>query len=287
MRSWLKLPALRFGKRPAVYPPKLGLALGGGFARGIAHIGVLQVLEEEGIPVDLIAGTSSGSVIAAAYASGCSAQELADVASKLRMRDVGRWTISKLGLASNARMEVFLRRMLHCATFEEMRIPLLIPATDLVSGDLVVFRSGSVIDAIRASCAYPLMYQPVKVGGRYYLDGGLVCAVPAEPLREAGATKVISVEMTPHWMSDSPRNMLEVLSQAVSISIMRSAPLWRSASDVLIQPQIEGVSHDAFHRHADLIDAGRKAAERVLPRIRAWLEAPRKLEPVPESAAIS
>jgi NTE family protein len=287
MRSWLKLPALRFGKRPSGFPPKLGLALGGGFARGIAHIGVLQVLEEEGIPVDLIAGTSSGSVIAAAFASGCSAKELAEIASKLRMKDVGRWTISKLGLNSNARMEVFLRRLLHCATFEEMRIPLLIPATDLVSGEVTVFKSGCVIDAIRASCAYPLMYQPVRIDGRYYMDGGLVCAVPAEPLREAGATKIISVELTPHWMTNEPRNMFEVLEQSVSIAIMRAAPLWRAMSDVLVQPQINGIAHDAFHRHLELIEAGRKATQRVLPRIRAWLEKPPKLEPVAESVVVS
>jgi NTE family protein len=131
------------------------------------------------------------------------------------------------------------------------------------------------------------MYQPVKVAGRFYLDGGLVAAVPAQPLRDAGATKIISVELSPHWMTAEPRNMLEVLEQAVSISIMRAAPLWRSQSDALIQPQINGISHDAFHRHADLIEAGRKAAKHVLPRIRAWLDAPGKLETVPETAVLS
>lgn len=265
MRGWLRnwTPS----KRAAV-PQCVGLALGGGFARGIAHIGVLEVLDQHGIPIDMIAGTSSGSLVAAAYASGLAPQQIAAAAGRLRLRDVGRWTLSRLGLASNLRMEVYLRRLLSCTEFEKMRIPLLIPATDLYTGEVEVFRSGSVFDAIRASCAYPLMYQPVRINGHYYVDGGLVCVVPAEPLRRAGADFIISVELGGHWSGAVPHNMLEVLGQSFSIAVMAHSARWRHISDVLLQPAVDGIAHDAFDRSEQIIEAGRAAALRALPEIK-------------------
>jgi NTE family protein len=170
-------------------PPKIGVALGGGFARGLAHIGVLKVLEEENIPVDFIAGTSVGSVIGAAYASGISAKELEEIAALVRFKDFSRWTFSRFGLFSNDKMAVFLRKVLRCRTFEELRIPLAIAATDIVTGEPAVFTSGDLIDPVRASCAYPGMFQPVKIGDRLLVDGLLGHSVPAMPLRDMGADR--------------------------------------------------------------------------------------------------
>jgi len=267
MRTWRQLFT---GRERASQMPRIGLALGGGFARGIANIGVLEVLEEERIPIHLIAGTSSGSIIAAAYASGVSTQELTEAASRLRLRHVGRWSPSLLGFASNLRMEGFLRGLLRATDFAAMRIPLLIPATDFASGAVKIFHEGSVLEAVRASCAYPLVYQPVQLGEHYYLDGGLVCAVPARPLRAAGATRVIGVELLSHWQSGPPHNFMQVLGQAFSVAIMQGAETWRSSTDVLLQPNLEGIAYDAFDRYHDLIRLGRAAAQLALPQLRPW-----------------
>lgn len=161
---------------PQPQMPRIGLALGGGFARGLAHVGILKVLEEEQIPVDIIAGTSVGSVIAAAYASGMSPKELEEIAALVRFKDFSRWTFSRFGLFSNDKMSVFLKKMLRVKTFEELRIPLAIAATDIITGDAVVFTTGGLVDPVRASCAYPGMFQPVQIGERVLVDGLLAHA---------------------------------------------------------------------------------------------------------------
>src|SRR5580698_11202723 len=143
----------------------IGLALGGGFARGIAHVGVLKVLEEEDIPVRCIAGTSVGALIGAAYCSGISAAELEQVAARVRFKHIASWTLSRYGFASNSRMIGFLNHLLKVETFEELRIPLAVTATDFSTGEGVVFHSGPLIDPVRASCAYPGMFLPVKIRG--------------------------------------------------------------------------------------------------------------------------
>lgn len=259
VRSWLG--ARRRGP--------LGLALGGGFARGIAHIGVLQVFEEHGVRVDRIAGTSAGSVIAAAYASGVTPLELARAAAQTRMRDMGQWTLSRMGLASNARLEIYLRKLLRATDFGRMRIPLQVVATNLRTGEPAIFNSGSVLAAIRASCAYPLMYQPVRIGEDWFVDGGLVCDVPVAPLRTAGAARVIAVELGSQLPEAPPGNMLEVLGTALAIAVLRHADEWRALADVLVQPKVRMFAHDAFDRATELIAAGRAAAEAALPQILA------------------
>jgi len=153
--------------------PAIGLALGGGFARGIAHIGVLRVLEEAGIPIRAVTGTSVGALIGAAYCSGLSCAELDAVAHAVRFTTFARWTISRFGFASNDRMVAFLDRTLKVKTFEELRIPLGVAATDFNTGEGVVFHSGAITDAVRASCAYPGMFLPVEIRGRYLIDGML------------------------------------------------------------------------------------------------------------------
>ncbi len=153
--------------------PAIGVALGGGFARGIAHIGVLKVLEKEGIPVRMIAGTSVGAIMGAAYCSGLTIAELEDIAHQVRFATFARWTLSRYGFANNDRMATFLKRTLKVQTFEELRIPLGVTATDFNTGKGTVFTSGSIIDPVRASCAYPGMFLPVEIRGRFLVDGML------------------------------------------------------------------------------------------------------------------
>ncbi len=261
---------------PAAAPlPSVGLALGGGFARGLAHIGVLKVFEEEGIPVNFIAGTSVGSVIGAAYCSGISAKELEEIAVLVRFKDFARWTLSRFGLASNDRMANFLGKMLKCRTFEELKIPLAIAATDFATGEGVVFRSGPLVDAVRASCAYPGMFAPVEISGRLMVDGLLAHAVPTVPLRDMGAQRVVAVYLSAHWVNlDGPRHIFDVIGQCFSIAQAKMCGLWEAAADVVLQPDVRGFSYDGFERAPELIRVGEVAARSALPTIKQWLVQP-------------
>ncbi|MGC2742442.1 MAG: patatin-like phospholipase family protein [Candidatus Angelobacter sp.] len=274
---------------PLVQPPripKIGIALGGGFARGLAHIGILKVLEEENIPVDFIAGTSVGSVIGAAYASGISAKELEEVAALVRFKDFSRWTFSRFGLFSNDKMSIFLHKILRCKTFEELKIPLAIAATDIITGDAVVFTKGDLVDPVRASCAYPGMFQPVRIGGQLLVDGLLAHSVPAAPLRDMGAERVISVHLAAHWLKPGgPRHVFDVIGQCFSIAQERMCGPWKAASDIVLQPEIGEFAYDDFVRAPDLIRCGEAAARAAMPEIRAWMPAPAAITaPAPQPA---
>jgi NTE family protein len=252
--------------------PKIGIALGGGFARGLAHIGVLKILEEEGISIDFIAGTSVGALIGAAYASGISIKELEEVASLVRFKDFSRWTFSRFGLFSNDKMTVFLRKILRCKTFEELKIPLAIAATDIITGEAAIFTKGDLVDPVRASCAYPGMFQPVKIDGRLLVDGLLAHSVPAMPLRDMGAERVISVSLSAHWVKPGgPRHVFDVIGQCFSIAQERMCGPWKAASDIILEPEIGEFAYDDFVRAPDLIRCGEAAARAAMPQIRAWM----------------
>jgi NTE family protein len=256
--------------------PSIGLALGGGFARGLAHIGVLKVLEEEGIPINFIAGTSVGSVIGAAYCSGISAKELEEIAALVRFKDFARWTLSRYGIASNDRIARFLGKMLKCRTFEDLKTPLAVAATDFTTGEGVVFRSGPLVEAVRASCAYPGMFQPVNIGGRLLVDGMLAHSVPTLPLREMGAERVIAVYLSAHWVNlEGPRHLFDVIGQCFSIAQQKMCGVWEAAADVTLQPDVRGFSYDGFDRAPELVRAGEMATRAALPVIKQWLARPR------------
>ncbi len=265
----------RKGAVPEARVPTIGVALGGGFARGMAHIGVLKVLEQEGIPVRIIAGTSVGALIGACYCSGLSIEELEKVARSVRFTTFARWTVSRYGFASNDRMMQFLNRTLKVKTFEELRIPLGITATDFNSGEGVVFHSGSMVDPIRASCAYPGMFLPVNIRGRWLVDGMLSHPVPTSPLHEMGADRVIAVHLRGQWTKDgAPRHLFDVIGQSFAIAQDQMSHLWRGAADVIVEPDVAGFAYDDFKRAGELITAGEIATKKVLPEIRKWLEAP-------------
>ena len=278
--------------------PAIGLALGGGFARGIAHIGVLKVLEEENIPIKFVAGTSVGALIGAAYCSGLSPAELESVAFRVRFRSFARWTLSRYGFASNQRMIGFLSSILKVKTFEELRIPLAVTATDFSTGAGVVFRSGPLIEPVRASCTYPGMFLPVKFDGRLLIDGMLAYAVPTIPLRKMGATRVLAVHLKGNWVNgEGPRHLFDVIGQCFSIAQEMNSSVWRAAADLVIEPDLNGYGYDDFEHAAALIRAGEIAARAALPEIRKWLQAekahptearkPRTTRQVPAPAMLS
>jgi len=249
--------------------PKVGVALGGGFARGIAHIGVLRVLEQHEIPIDYIAGTSVGALIAATYASGTPLDMMQIHARETTFRDFGRWTLSRMGMASNDRIENFLHKFTMVNTFGEMKKPLTIVATDIMSGESVYFTSGEIAPALRASCAYPGLFLPVQYHGRTLVDGFLTETVPSPAVRKMGAQVVIGVHLEPGLLDGRPRNTIEVISRSFSIIQLAATQPWRAATDILIEPNVHHVLWDQFSRAPELVAAGEAAARDALPQIKA------------------
>jgi NTE family protein len=252
--------------------PRIGLALGGGFARGLAHVGVLKVLEEEKIPIDFIAGTSVGALIGALYCSGVPVKEMEAMADQVRFRDFARWTVSRYGFASNDRMTALLDKLLKVKTFERLRIPLAVTATDFLTGEAAVFRSGPLIDPVRASCAYPGMFLPVEIKGRLFVDGLLAHAVPTTPAKNAGCDRVIGVYLRSNLMDGlpGPRHVFDVVGQCFSIAQARMSEIWQKDADLMLEPDVTGFAYDCFDHSAELVKIGEKAARAAMPRIREW-----------------
>ena len=254
----------------------LGVALGGGFARGMAHIGALKVLEEENIPVDYVAGTSVGAIIGAAYCGGMTAAELAEMARTLRFSDFARWTLSRYGFCSSDRMVRFFERTLKKHTFEDLAIPLAITATEFRTGEAVVFTKGALVDPIRASCAYPGMFLPVEIDGHSYIDGMLAYAVPTTPLRQMGADRVIGIYLSAHWSNARPpRHVFEVIGQCFSIAQSKLSESWAKDANLVIEPDVNGFAYDCFERAQELIAAGEAAMRAALPQVRDMLKLPK------------
>lgn len=267
-RTWIRSGLIR---KPL--EPRIGLALGGGFARGIAHIGVLRALEKHNIPLGAIAGVSSGAIVAAAAASGSSADEIEKVALSMKFRDVARWTLNLRGLAGNDRMISFLARLLKVSCFEDMKIPLAIVATDLVRGQPVIYHAkGDVVLPIRASCAYPGLFQPLRYEGRLLVDGFVSMEVPAEPLLQMGATHVISVAIPNNDGIEDYGNMFSVVSRCFQVMSSRTENSWRRHSDLVIAPALAHMTWDSFSDAKRLIKLGEQAAMAAIPSILKWLQ---------------
>ena len=270
--SWIggavrRLRDFAYPQRPAARRPRVGLALSGGFARGIAHIGVLRVLEEHRIPIDCIAGTSVGALIGAAYASGTTLSEMERHASATRFHDFGRWTLSRMGLATNVRIEDFFHRFTITRRFEELKIPLAIVATDLGAGTSVHFTSGDLGLAIRASCAYPGLFLPVEHSGRMLVDGFLTEPVPYQAAQDLGAEIIIGVHLETTGLTRKPSSMFEVIGRAFSIMQVHIEQSWRAACAVVIQPGVSEIMWDEFDKTPQLIAAGEAATRLALPKI--------------------
>ena len=273
-RSMLRRPSLPTAERQldSKSPVRIGLALGGGFARGIAHAGVLRILEQHQIPIHCITGISAGAIVAAAYASGATPEEIARAGCSMRFSDVGRLSFGRLGLVGSQCMNHFLERLLKTYRFEEMRFPLGVVATDLATGEPAPFtETGSVFDPIRASCAYPGLFQPVRHQGRLLVDGAMSMGVPAALARQLGATHVIAVAVPASGPGSQPSNMFQVVSRCLQILQSRFEDGWRSETDLVIAPDVRGVDWNDFGRGPQLVEAGEAAALASLPQIREWV----------------
>lgn len=254
--------------KPAPKPPRVGLALGGGAARGFAHIGVIQVLEENGIKVDLVAGTSAGSLVAALYASGKGGKEMQQLAEAMDEGAITDWSFPLRGLIRGEALARFIRDKTGGKAIEQMALPLGIVATDLSDGSSILFRSGDTGTAVRASSAVPAVFQPVKIGQREYVDGGLVSPVPVRFAKEMGAQFVVAVDITSPPEKDPPGDAFRMLMQTFSI-MGRSINMFElREADVIIRPKLDGVGSADFSARRRSVQAGREAAQAMLPLLK-------------------
>jgi len=255
--------------------PKVGLALAGGFARGIAHIGVLRAFCDAGIPIDCIAGTSVGALIGAGYCAGVSLERMQEIGQSTTFADFGRWTPSWLGLATNQRMEKYLARMTPATTFAELKTPLAISATDINEGVTVYYLNGAIAPPLRASCAYPGLFVPIQYEGRTLVDGFLTAPVPVEGALIQGADVVIAVYLEAGGIQN-PRTAVDVISRSFNIIQKHTDLTWRQQADVIIEPDVSTFAWDDFTKTPELIAAGEAAAMKALPEIVAFLRGKKK-----------
>jgi NTE family protein len=256
-------------------PPRVALVLGGGGARGFAHVGVLRVLERARIPVEIIVGSSVGSLVGALYAGPWNAQELEGIARRLGRDDFFDFGVHPAlfgtGLASGRRIENFVRENLSEDRIERLRIPFAAVATDLDSGNPVVLRAGDVARAVRASCAIPGVFEPVRIEGQLLVDGGLVQNLPVKVARDMGADVVIAVDVTAIGAAKAPRNFVEVILRAVNIVVHAEVEDARRDADVFLAPAVGEVGFIDFDRKLEAIAAGIASATAALPKIRQVL----------------
>ncbi len=257
--------------KPPPKPPVVGLALGGGAARGFAHIGVIQVLEEAGIRPDLVIGTSAGSLVAALYASGKSGAELATLAQSMDSGAFTDWAFPGRGLIRGEALARYVREHTGGRRIEQMKLPLGIVATDLDSGDGIVFRIGDTGVAVRASSAVPAVFQPVRIGAREYVDGGLVAPVPVRYARQMGAQLVIAVDISEAPDGAATGDAMRMLLQTFSIMGRSINRFELAEADIVLRPKLAGVSGADFTARTRSIQAGREAAQAMLGDLRLRL----------------
>ena len=256
-------------------PPRIGLALGGGAARGFAHVGVIQVLEEAGIRPALVTGTSAGSLVAALYASGKNGAQLQHIAESMEEATIADWTLQVLsrGALRGEALAKYVNVQVGQKQIEALPMPLGIVATDLNSGNDIVFQRGDTGTAVRASSAVPAVFQPVKIGSREYVDGGLVSPVPVRAAKKMGAELIIAVDISSPPEAASASGTLEILLQTFTIMGKSINSLELQGADVVIRPQLLGVSSADFGSRKRSIEAGRKAMLAALPQLRFAIEA--------------
>ena len=258
---------------PVARPPRIGLALGGGAARGFAHIGVIQVLEEAGISPQLVVGTSAGSLVAALYASGKTGAELSAVALGMDESALTDWSFPGRGVIRGEALARYVREQTGGQSIEKMKLPLGIVATDLDSGQPILFQRGDPGVAVRASSAVPAVFQPVKIGEREYVDGGLVSPVPVRFARQMGAELVLAVDISSPPEGQATGDAMRLLLQTFAIMGKSINHFELSDADVVLRPRLNGVGSADFTARQRAIGAGREAALAALPALRARIAA--------------
>jgi NTE family protein len=253
----------------------LGLALGGGAARGFAHVGVIQVLEEAGIQPEIVVGTSAGSLVAALYASGKNSAQLRRVAETMEEAEITDWMMPILnrGALRGEALARYVNAQVGNRLIEQMKMPLGIVATDLHNGEPVLFRRGNTGAAVRASSAVPAVFQPVKIGNREYVDGGLVSPVPVRQAREMGANVVIAVDISTDPEGSPASDTFQILMQTFNIMGKSLNTVLLKDADIVVKPSLTGVKSADFTARRKSIEAGREAMLKALPKLKEVLSA--------------
>ncbi len=254
-------------------PPSIGLALSGGAARGIAHIAVLEVLEDEGIPIEAIAGTSAGSIVGSLYAAGMPLPEIKRILLSAKWKDIFRPTIPKQGLISSEGIFRFMEDILPVHSFSSLPIPFAAVATDLATAEKVVLTTGSISRAVQASCSLPVIFTPTEINRKYLIDGGVASQVPVRAVREdLGVKRVVAVNV--NYKASEPKEYDIFIKIAVHLSVLwatRNAREEEKLADVVIQVNTKGISLYDLSKARELLRRGRKAAEEKLTEIRNTL----------------
>jgi NTE family protein len=253
-------------------PAKVAVVLGAGASRGFAHVGVLKVLESHRIPIHLIVGTSAGSFVGGLYAAGIDAFGLQKMALALQKDDVVDLTIPDNGFIRGEKIEQFVNRAVRQVTLEKLKIPFRAVATNLQNGEETVFATGNTGRAVRASCAIPGVFQPVRIGTKVYVDGGLVSPVAVEAARRAGADVVIAVDISVGVGGAVPQGTLETILQSLDIMYAKIAAAQIGSADVLILPKLAHIGSSDFDRRHEAILEGERAAVQALPQILKIIE---------------
>jgi Predicted esterase of the alpha-beta hydrolase superfamily len=264
---------------PVVVPPpapmklKIGLALGGGAAKGFAHIGVIKMLEASGIHPDVVAGTSAGSVVGALYASGMDAfalQETAFGLDEAKIRDV---RLFSGGLVQGRALQDYINQLLHHQSIEQLKIPFAAVATQLETGQRTVFVRGNTGQAVRASSSVPGVFEPAVVNGKHYVDGGVVSPIPVDAARQLGADFVIAVDISTRPSGSNPQGMVNIVGQTIAIMGQQLGAQETARADVVIRPDLGGIGPTDFEQKNQAILEGERATLAAIPAIRAKLAA--------------
>jgi NTE family protein len=244
---------------------KIGLALSGGVARGIAHIGVLKYLEEREIELSFLAGTSAGSIMAGLYCAGIPLIDMEKIALAFSWKDLFKLTLPRFGLVDSFLLEKLVEEYIGRIDFSELKTPLLVNAVDLVQGEEIIIDSGPVVTAIRASCAIPGIFTPVKLKEMLLADGGVLNNVPAKPLKDKGMDRVIAVDLNAQKpLLETPQNIFEVLIQSYEIIQRNQRQASHAYVDLLIEPDLGDISVWDIGKGALMIERGYEACRRAL-----------------------
>ena len=253
-------------------PPKVALALGGGAAKGFAHIGVIKVLEAEGIKVDIVTGTSAGAVVGSIYAAGRNASQLEQEAMALDKFDLADFVLSRKGLIKGEKLQNYINGKVGNKPIQSLPRKFAAVATDLDTGEMIIFSRGNTGQAVRASASIPNVFQPVVIGNKSYVDGGLAAPVPVTAARKMGGQVVIAVDISAKPKSGYGNHYLGIFDQMINIMSVPALKQELSRADVIIRPDISKLGSTNFNQRQEAIKLGEEAARKALPQIRAALK---------------
>lgn len=256
------------------HPIRVAVVLGGGGARGVAHVGVLAEFEEAGIPIDAIVGCSAGSIVGALYADCPDAAKVRRLIQPVKTWDILDISLvyCRYGLVQGRSLRNFLWYNLSCERYDELKIPLYVVATDLLSGELITFSSGPIIPTIHASSCVPFIFAPVLLNGRLLVDGGVADPIPVGVAKEIGAEIAIAIDLSELLPPTCPTNLFGVATRSAEIKFLLQSQSCADGADIIIKPDLGEVGMFDDKYHAAMYEAGRKAAREAIPKIRALMQ---------------